>query len=179
MAPTVSSPAPSSYRRLLLPLGTMLAAGAIIAGSGADFTSSTSSAANVVTAGAFTQTNTATDAAIFTLEGAKPGDTVTGTATVTNTGTLAGDFTLVEEGDTTTFPAGTLNVAVTDTTDPLAPAPVVSGDLGSLESTALATLEPGESRTYTFEVTFDAAAGDTAQGATANAVYTWDATQTN
>ncbi|MFC7400970.1 hypothetical protein [Citricoccus sp. GCM10030269] len=177
---TIAAPTSRRSRRLLLPLGTMLAAGALIAGSGATFSSTTSSSANVVTAGAFTQTNSATDAAIFTMATAKPGDTVTGTAEVTNTGDFAGDFTLVESEDATnTFPEGDLDLVVTDITDSANVTPVYEGTIGALDSQTLGTLDPNESRTYQFVVTFDAAAGDEAQGDTASAMYTWNATQTD
>lgn len=174
---TASSP--SRARRLLIPLGTMLAAGAVIVGSGADFTSTTSSAPSVVTAGDFTQENTAEGAALFTLEGVAPGESVTGTATVTNTGDFDGDFTLVEEDDTTTFPDGDLKLVVTDVTNSEEASVVYEGDLGGLESESLGTIAPDASRTYEFVVTFDAAAGDDAQGSTASAVYTWNAVQSD
>ncbi|GAA4283659.1 hypothetical protein GCM10022261_11900 [Brevibacterium daeguense] len=174
-----ASSSSSRSRRLLVPLAVMGAAAAIAVGSGASFTSTTSSAPNVVTAGAFSQTNTAEGSAIFTLDAAMPGDTTTGTATVTNTGDFAGEFTLVESDDTTTFPAGTLDLVVTDTTDSASPVEVYNGDLGGLESQTLGTIAPEESRTYTFDVTFDEAAGNDAQGAQASAAYTWNAVQTS
>lgn len=177
MSTTTASAAPRRSRRLLVPLATMLVAGAVVAGSGATFTSTTSSTASVVTAGAFTQTNTAEGAAVFTMEKAKPGDAVPGTATVTNTGDFAGDFTLVEQDADNTFPAGDLDLVVTDTTGPESVV-VYNGDLGSLGSETLGTLQPGEARTYDFVVTIDAAAENDAQGATATATYVWEATQT-
>lgn len=166
-------------RRFLIPLATMVAAAAVVAASGASFTSTTSSAPNVVTAGAFTQTNTKDGAAIFTMPLAKPGDSVTGTATVTNTGDFAADFTLVEEGDSNGFPIGALDLVVTDTTDALEPVTVYSGDLGLLGSQSLGTVAPDGVKTYSFVVTLDANVGNEAQGDTATATYTWDAIQSS
>lgn len=174
---TGSSPSSTGgrSRRLLIPLATMVAAGAVIAGSGADFNSTTSSDISTVTAGNFTQDNTATNSAIFEMNTMKPGDTTTGTATVTNTGDFAGSFTLVEEQPSNTFPEGDLELVVTDSANP--EEAIYSGTIGSLPDQDLGIIPAGESRTYTFDVSFDAAAGNEAQGATASAVYTWDAVQ--
>lgn len=176
-APTPDAPTTSRTRRLLLPMAAMVAAAGIAIGSGASFTSTTSSAPNVVTAGDFTQTNSAEGSAIFTLDTAVPSDSATGEAKVTNTGDVAGAFTLVEEDATNTFPAGALNLVVTDTTDEENAEEIFSGDLGSLGSQPLGTIGTGESRDYTFVVTFASDAGNDAQGATASAVYTWNAVQ--
>lgn len=173
---TSTATASRGSRLLLAPLATMLVAGALIVGSGATFSSATSSAANVVTAGAFTQTNTKSGSAIFTLATAKPGDTVTGTVTVTNTGDFAGDFTLVEQDAVNSFPAGDLDLVVSETIG-LTTTVIHTGTIGDLGSISLGTFAPGESRTYEFVVTFDAAAGDDAQGDSASAVYTWNAVQ--
>jgi hypothetical protein len=160
----------------LAPLAVMLGAGALIVGSGATFSSTTSSASNVVTAGAFTQTNTADGSAIFTMSTAKPGDTVTGTATVTNTGDFAGDFTLVEEDALNGFPVGDLDLVVSETIG-VTTTDIHTGTISDLGSISLGRIEPGASRTYDFTVTLDATAGDDAQGDSASAVYTWNAVQ--
>lgn len=175
----MSTAAPTSRRsrRVLIPLATMLAAAAVAVGSGATFTSTTSSAPNVVTAGAFAQTNDQEGAAIFEMPSAKPGDSVTGTATVTNTGDFDAAFTLVEENATNGFPAGALTLVVTDITVPEEPTAVYSGDLGGLGSKPLDTVAPEGARTYEFVVTLDAEAGNDIQGDSATAVYTWNAVQ--
>ena len=60
----------SARRRVLVPLATLLAAGAIAVGSGATFTSTSANTISAVTSGTLTQRNSkAANRAIFTLDG--------------------------------------------------------------------------------------------------------------
>lgn len=73
-------------RKLLVPLATMAVAAAVVVGSGATWTSTTSSSVSV-TSGNLKHTNSQ-NTKTFTVENLKPGDVSTGTLKVTNTGSL-------------------------------------------------------------------------------------------
>lgn len=170
---------PTTRRRILLTLASVLTAGALAVGSGASFTAQTFNGANHAEAGTLKQTNSLPGASIYNLSNMKPGDTVNGKVTVTNSGTLAGNLKLTEGGVSNKFgqPA-MLSITVTDVTNAAAPTVVVSkrtyGTVGVID---LGRWTPGEARTYVFSVTLDAAADNTNQGSTADATYTWDSTQ--
>jgi hypothetical protein len=168
------SPRPRRTRKILVPLTTILAAGAITIGSGASFTSHTENAANKYAAGTLTQSNSKAGSAIFNVSNLKPGDTVNGTVTIVNTGSLAASFSLTETATTSFAPASDLNLAVKDGSTV-----VYSGPLGSLGTKALGTAAwaAGESHTFTFSVTLSADAGNGQQGKSATATYAWDSIQ--
>lgn len=73
-------------RKVLLPLATLLAAGAVAVGSGATWTSTTD-ASVAVTGGLLSQDNDKAGA-VLTLTDIKPGDSMEGTVTVTNDGNV-------------------------------------------------------------------------------------------
>ena len=166
----------NNKRKILVPLATLLAAGAVAVGSGATFTSSSTSGddLNIVTSGTLTQENTKDGEVIFTHDNLKPGDTVTGTATVTNDGTLPATFTLTESEADNTFSSGNLSLKVTntDTLDVLH-----NGEFGTAGEMESIVVEPGDSNTYTFVVALAASADNDEQGKSANATYTWDSVQ--
>ncbi|QVI58733.1 M73 family metallopeptidase [Nocardioides faecalis] len=165
-------------KKILVPLATLVAAGAIAVGSGASFTSTSSNTISSVTAGTLTQHNSKADKAIFELKDIKPGDTVNGTLELTNTGTLPANFSLTEVSSTNGFTGDELTLTITDAKD--AATPVYDGTFGGLEDglkKTLGTWAAGETHTYTFTVALDAEAGNDEQGKTANAVYKWDAVQ--
>lgn len=93
--------------KILVPLATLAAAGAIAVGSGATFTSESNNTISAVTSGSLTHTNSKDDQAVFNLPTMKPGDTVNGTLTLTNTGTLPAAFSLTETGSTNGFAGDT------------------------------------------------------------------------
>ena len=84
------------WRKALIPLTTLAAAGALAIGSGASFTSNSANAASIVTSGTLTQSNSKSAAAIFNVTNLKPGDTASGDATITNTGSLPAVFSVTE-----------------------------------------------------------------------------------
>lgn len=164
-------------KKVLVPLATALAAGAIAVGSGATFTSQSVNSASAVTSGTLTQSNSKADAAIFTLDNMKPGDTLNGTLTLTNTGTLPAAFSLVETASSNGFDANNLTLSITNTTTSTE---VWSGNFGALvdgDKTALGTFNAGAANTYRFTVKLDQGALNTQQGKTASASYRWESVQ--
>ncbi|MCL3817555.1 CalY family protein [Aeromicrobium wangtongii] len=162
--------------KLLLPLGTLVAAGAIAVGSGATFTSSSSNTINAVTAGTLSQSNTKDGKAIFKLDNAKPGDTVTGSLTITNTGSLPAKFSLTETASSNTAFGDLLTLNISDKSGTT----VFDGTFGALkddQKNQLGVFQPGASETYVFTAALSEAAGNTLQGATASADFTWDSVQ--
>lgn len=166
----------STSRKVLVPLATLVAAGAVAVGSGATFTSDSANTISAVTAGTLTQSNSKADQAIFELTNLKPGDTLNSTVTLTNTGSLASTFSLTENGSTNGFSGDTLSLSITDA----AGTSVYNGTFGGLQDGAqqnLGVFAAGEARTYTFTVKLAQGAGNENQGKSAGAVYTWDAVQ--
>lgn len=165
----------TTSRKVLVPLATLLAAGAVAVGSGATFTSQSANAASTVTSGTLLQSNSKAGAQIFGLSNLKPGDVVNGTVVIKNTGTLPGTFTLRETTSSNAFDPDLLTLTITDGGTEL-----YSGDFGGLEDDELVDLgeyAAGASKTYTFSVALDAEAPNTQQGKTASASYQWVATQ--
>ncbi|GGD22362.1 TasA family protein [Nocardioides daphniae] len=173
-----ASPAKTTSRskKVLVPLATLLAAGAVAVGSGATFTSTTGNTISAVTSGTLTQSNSKDGQAVFNLTNMKPGDTVTGSLTITNTGSLPAAFSLTEVSSTNTFAKDKLTLTIRAANG----APVFSGNFGDLEDRKkndLGTFAPAAATTYTFTVALDASADNTQQGKTASAVYAWDSVQ--
>ena len=174
-------------RKILVPLATALAAGAVAVGSGATFSSETGNTISAVTAGTLKHTNSKADAAIFALDNIKPGDTVNGTVTLKNTGSLPATFTLTETSSANGFgskaaPNAAVNNLSLSITDTATGATVYNGNFGGLrddEAVALGTSAwaTDEAHTYKFSVTLDPSAPNADQGKTASAVYTWNSVQ--
>lgn len=170
-------------RKVLVPLATLVAAGAVAVGSGATFTSTTDNTTSAVTGGHLEHTNSKNNAAVFTIPKIKPGDVVNGKLTISNTGNLPASFTLREPASTNTFgapSAGAANYLHLKITDDTANTPVFDGDFGALgnnELKSLGQIDPGASHVYTFAVSLDAAAPNSQQGQTASADYQWVSTQ--
>lgn len=166
-------------KKILVPLATLVAAGAIAVGSGASFSSQSENTISAVTSGTLTQSNSKAGQAIFNLTNMKPGDTVNGTLTITNTGSLAADFGLTEVSSTNGFTDSNLTLVITNTTTN---AEVYNGTFGGLTDgarQALGTIAPGVPNTFLFTVKLDPNTPNADQGKTANAVYTWDSVQLN
>ncbi|RHW26504.1 hypothetical protein D0Z08_14355 [Nocardioides immobilis] len=166
-----------STTKILVPLATLAAAGAIAIGSGATFTSESNNTISSVTSGSLTHTNSKADQAVFNLPTMKPGDTVNGTLTLTNTGTLPAAFSLTETSSSNGFTGDNLSLTITNTTSG---ATVYTGSFGGLvdgTKTALGTMQPGAAATYRFSVQLAQATGNGDQGKTATAAYKWDAIQ--
>lgn len=169
----------STSKKVLVPLATLLAAGAVAVGSGATFTSHSNNTISVVTSGTLQQTNSKEGKAIFNLTNIKPGDTVNGDLTITNTGSLPADFSLTEVASTNQFTDGYLTLAITNTTTGT---PVYTGTFGGLvdgAKTPLTVVAPGVANTYRFSVHLDEQAPNSQQGKTASATYEWDSVQLN
>lgn len=161
-------------RKVLAPLATLLAAGAIIVGSGASFTSSSASTGNVYATGTLSQSNSKANEAIFDAANLKPGDVLRGSVVIENTGSLPAVFSLSEDATNGFTDPSALSLQVSHgTTD------VYAGTFGELGAAlVLGEFAPGEARTYTFAVTLSADAGNAEQGKQASATYAWDSIQT-
>jgi spore coat-associated protein N len=162
----------ANSRKALVPLATLLAAGAVAIGSGATWTSTTSSSVSV-TSGDVLHTNNH-DGAVLTVANIKPGDTVSGTVDIENTGTLDATLGFQESGDTTGFSAGGLNLVIKQGSTEL-----YNGDFGGYANTVhnLGDLDSGETSTFTFTISMPSDASNANQNKTASATYTWVTTQ--
>ena len=173
----------ANRRKVLVPLATVLAAGAVAVGSGATFTSETNNTISSVTAGSLKHTNSKDNQAIFNLVDMKPGDTLNGSLTITNTGSLPASFSLTEVSSSNGFgKVGTselsnLSLSITNTTTG---AQVYSGDFGGLvdgSANALGVFQSGAANAYRFTVKMHQDTPNTDQGKTAAATYRWNSVQ--
>lgn len=167
----------NTTKKILVPLATLLGAGAIAIGSGATFTSTTANTISSVTSGTLTHTNSKDNQAIFSLTNIKAGDTVNGKLTIKNTGSLDAAFGLTEVSSTNAFSGSNLTLTITNSTTG---ASVYSGTFGGLvdgNKTVLGDIAPGASNDFTFSVHLDQDADNTQQNKTASATYTWDSVQ--
>lgn len=167
------------HSKILVPLATLLAAGAIAVGSGATFTSTTGNTISSVTAGTLTHTNSKADQAIFNLSNMKPGDVLNGTLTLTNTGSLPATFSLTEVSSANGFTGANLNLDIVDTTTG---ATVYTGTFGGLTDgtkVGLGDWAAGSAHTFKFTVTLNQNTPNADQGKSANAVYSWSSIQLN
>jgi len=165
--------------RILIPVATLIAAAALTVGTGADFVSSSANTANSFATGTLSQSNSKPNAAIFSLNNLKPGDSLVGKVTIANTGTLASNFKLTETATNGFVNKNNLTLRITTTAAPNTT--VWSGTFGALTTAgalALGDYAAGESREYIFTVTLAQSADNTEQGKTASASYAWDAVQT-
>jgi hypothetical protein len=174
--PTATAPARRS-RRVLVPLATLLAAGAVAVGSGATFTSTSSNAVSGVASGTLSQSNSAEGEAIFNLTNIKPGDVVTGQLTLTNTGSIPATFSLTEKESANGFSGENLRLNITDTTTGATVFDDTFGGLKDGDKSLLGEFAAGAARTYVFTVSLDAAAENGEQGKSASATYVWDSVQ--
>lgn len=164
-------------KKVLVPLATLLAAGAIAVGSGATFTSTTGNTASAVTTGTLSQSNSKANAAIFNLTNMKPGDTVNGGLAITNTGSLPAAFSLTETTSSNAFSGSNLTLVITNTTTG---AKVFDGTFGALVDgvkTDIGQIAPNAVSNFTFSVHLDQNAPNAEQGKTASAAYQWDSVQ--
>jgi spore coat-associated protein N len=120
--------ATTNSRKVLVPLATLLAAGAVAIGSGADWTSTSNSSISA-SSGDLAHVNSE-DNATLAVTNLKPGASETGSLTITNTGTLDSDLTMDPSGNTDTFVAGAVTLTVVADGDE-----VYSGDFADLTDT--------------------------------------------
>jgi hypothetical protein len=172
----------NSRRKILIPLATLLAAGAVAVGSGATFTS-TSNSATAVTAGKLVHANSKSGLTMDVTK-IKPGDSISGDVVITNTGDLDSTLTLQETSDfngATTptvkpaFTAGDLKLKISSGATTL-----FNGNFGAQDNTLLmdlGALAVNGTTTVTFTVSMPSTAGNENQGAVAGATYQWVSTQ--
>jgi len=163
--------------KILLPLATLVAAGAIAVGSGATFTSTSANTISSVTSGTLTQSNSKANAAIFNLTNIKPGDIVNGSLTIKNTGSLPATFTLTETSSTNSFTAANLTLDITNTTTGTTVWSGTFGDLVDGTPNDLGLVDAGVSNVYTFSAKLKTTTPNADQGKTASAAFQWDSVQ--
>jgi hypothetical protein len=131
-----------------------------------------------------TLANSKEAAAILSLGGMRPGDSVTDTVTLGNTGTIPGDLTLSTSnlldapGSGGGVLSGKLDLRVRDTTNAGSPVTVYNGKIGALTPVGLGSLAAGASRVYEFRVSFpDAGPGaeNAHQGSSMSIQFDWTA----
>ena len=181
-------------RRTLGALATVLAAVALTVASGADFSATSANPQNVFSAGTLSISNSAANSAILTASNLRPGDSpASGTVDIANTGSLGGTFTLTRSGLTDSDSANPLsnklNLIVDDcgafvaTTAPTCgdrdDVTKYNGTLAAMGSTnpvtGLGTFAAAATHRYRFRVGLDSTAGNTYQGASSTAAFTWNA----
>lgn len=91
----------ATSRKVLVPLATLVAAGAVAIGSGATWTSTTDTSIDV-TGGNLLHTNDRNNVTL-NLHALKPGDTMSGTLTIKNTGDVDSYLQVIETASTNTF----------------------------------------------------------------------------
>ena len=167
----------SRKKKVLVPLATLAAAGAIVVGSGATFTSQTQNSASAVTSGTLNHSNSKANAAIFNLTNMKPGDVVNGGLVLKNTGSLPAAFSLTETTSSNEFTNDYLTLVIKNNTTG---AEVYNGTFGGLVDGAkkdIGQIAPDATSSFTFTVKLDQAAPNSQQGKTASAAYQWDSVQ--
>ena len=172
-------------RKVLVPLATLAVAAAVAVGSGATWTSSTSSSVKV-SAGHILHTNSEKNATL-TVSNLKPGDEASGSLTITNTGSIDSKLSITESAPTNGFFSNASNVSdlhlkiYRDGTE------VYNGDFGEMTAgpnditlgnpvDASTTLSTDDETTITFVVSLSANANDLDQKAKAGATYTFSTT---
>ena len=163
----------TNRRKILVPLATLLAAGAVAVGSGATFTSTTNSAV-AVTSGSLSHSNSNVS---MELDDLKPGDTVTGSVEITNDGTLDSTLALTEVNESNAFEADKLHLTITQAGNATPLYDGEFGDTGETVTSDLGDLNVGDSTTITFAVSLASDAGNDNQGKAAEATYQWVTTQ--
>lgn len=175
----------TNSRKVLLPLATLVAAGAVAIGSGATFSSESTDSAISATAGDLVHSNDQ-DNATLTITNLKPGAVETGSLTITNTGSLDGKLKVVVGGITETDTLASalqLKIESSDLTaaaydNNFEDADVAGGfDLGELDADP--TLATPDTITVTFTVRMEADAGNEYQNAGALLDLTFTTTQTD
>lgn len=165
----------SSRRKVLVPLATLLVAGAVAVGSGATYTSDSAHSV-AVTSGTLKHTNNQNGLKLD-IANIKPGDTRSGSVVISNNGSIDSTLTLAESADSSGFAQGALKLVISKqgTT-----APLYDGDFGGLNNATkldLGSLPVNGSTTVTFTVSMPTTAENVNQGKSAAATYTYVQTQ--
>jgi Ca2+-binding RTX toxin-like protein len=173
---------------LLLAVFVALAATAAFAAIG-ERRAPDGASARALTSGALSMSDSRDDQAIFTASNLAPGGSVTGTVTIANTGTITGSLALSAALERTSGPGGqallgALALRISDVTDGAVPV-VFAGPVDGPSGLALATLGPGDARTYRFSASLpdggaspDDAGDNLLQHASLSIAYDWTLTQT-
>jgi spore coat-associated protein N len=179
----------ASPQKMVGVLFALLLAAAMAVGSGANFTSQTVNAGNLVAAGTLKATGPNT--AILNVTKIRPGESPSGEATFSNTGNTQGKFSvtpsnMADTPGTAGGPnlSGKVTLTVQELTGPggtAVGAPAYSGLLSAFNAaTDLGDIAGGASKTYKFTVSFPngtAAVDNPYQGAQTTLDLTIDATQ--
>lgn len=179
----------ASPQKLVGVLFALLLAAAMAVGSGANFTSQSVNAGNLVAAG--TLKASGPSSAVLNVTRLRPTESQSGEATISNTGNTQGAFSVTASSlhdtpgssggpnlsDQVTVAVQQLTAAGGSTTGPV----LYNGKLSNLSAAALGNIAGGGSKTYKFTVSFPSTgtdAGDNAyQGAQSQLDLTWDAVQ--
>ena len=160
----------ATSRKVLVPLATLLAAGAVAVGSGATWTSTTSNSV-AVTSGTLLHTNSH-NGTTMRLTNIKPGDTMTGTVVVTNTGTTSSKLDIAASAPSSTF-SSALTISVTENGTSL-----YNGAFNSLAINQTdIDFNPNATATYVVTVSLASSATNVDQDKAASATFTWTQTQ--
>lgn len=165
----------NNSRKILVPLATMLVAGAVAVGSGATFTSQSTHTV-AVASGVLSHDNNE-DGATLSITNIQPGDVKTGFLIITNDGTLDSTLTIQETADATQFVPGDLKLKISQVGRET---PLYNGNFGELDNTLkldLGSLNVGDSTTLNYEVSMPLTAGNANQGKTASVNYQYVTTQ--
>ena len=171
----------ASPARLLVALFALLLAGGMAAATGANFNSTSSNPANVVTAGIISHTNSKSGVAILDVSKLMPGVPQSGTVTITNTGDAAVGSSLTAGGlASPAGPNGGVLAPQLDVTITRDGAPLWSGKLSALSSVDLGAWAVGQSDVFDFTVelpdTGPNGADNAYQGSAASVDLTWELT---
>jgi hypothetical protein len=171
----------------LIGFGGLAAWTATTANSGSTFATGTVHHTNLAKVGGLGAGTSCTDltsgscGVVFTLAGAKPGSSTTGTVQLTNTGSLASTFQLTLASATGGTMCASLNAQVVDNEG--APATVFNGSLSTMaaqnlkQSAGSLNWAANDSGTYTFTISLPNNSASSDMGQTCTVGYTW--TQTN
>jgi hypothetical protein len=174
-------------RRALAAMATLLVAVGVTAASGASFTAGSVNPSNTFSSGTLHIDNEHEANAILTMLNMKPNDSKTGTVDIQNDGTLSGVLTLSRSALTDNGIASSLDVVVKDCGNFSSGTPactagdpdIYNGTLANMGTvtpiTGLGTFSSMEKHRYQFVVTLNSGAGDSVQGKTATATFSWAA----
>lgn len=177
-------PAAATNGKVLIPLATMLAAGAVAIGSGASFTSTTVHTATV-TSGILHHTNDH-NGVTLAIGKLQPGDSQTGSLIIKNDGSLDATASLAASAVNSSFTGLTsdgksvLHLTISEMDASNAPVQLYDGnfsDVGSATMPTLGALKVGQTLSVTYTVTLSKDATDADQNKSAGARFTYVTTQ--
>ena len=174
-------------KRRLGALASLLVAGAVAVGSGANFTAASANPSNTFSTGTLSMINSNSGAAVLTAPAMKPGDSATGTVDIQNSGSITGTFSLaksnINDSDATNPLSQELTVTIADCglwSGGVAPScsgatQKYSGTIAAMGTLALGSFASNDKHRYQFTVTLPSGAGDVYQGDSTSVEYDWSA----